>query len=125
MVFLNFWATWCPYCLEEMPDIEALYEQYALEGRDDVVILGAAFPGLNGETDTQSVAAYLEENGYLYPTLMDTEGELLSEFYLGGYPTTYMIDAEGNIYGYVTGMIPREFMEQIIEETLGAGLSTE
>ncbi|MBQ4472891.1 MAG: redoxin domain-containing protein, partial [Lachnospiraceae bacterium] len=49
VIFLNFWATWCPPCRAEMPDIQKLYEELAEEGRDDVVILSIACPGYGSE----------------------------------------------------------------------------
>lgn len=124
VIFLNFWATWCPPCRAEMPDIEALYEQYESDPDSDVVILGVAFPGMGSETDVSGVTEFLEENGYFYPVLMDMEAELAAPYYISAFPTTYMIDTEGNIYGYVTGSISRDIMEEIIRQTREAsGLS--
>lgn len=117
VIFLNFWATWCPPCRAEMPDIEALYEEYANDPDSDVAILGVAFPGLGGEEDVQGVTDFLAENGYTYPVVMDTAGELMQPYYITAFPTTFMIDAEGNIYGYVTGSISKEIMRDIIEQT--------
>jgi len=124
VIFLNFWATWCPPCRAEMPDIEALYEGYENDPDSDVAILGVAFPGLGGEEDVQGVTDFLTENGYTYPVVMDTAGELMQPYYITAFPTTFMIDAEGNIYGYVTGSITRAIMQDIIEQTREAsGLS--
>lgn len=125
IVFLNFWATWCPPCRAEMPDIEALYEETMEDEDSDLVILGVAFPGLGNETSEQGVADFLEENGYLYPTLMDTEADLMTEYAITAYPTTFMIDKDGNIYGYVQGGISREVMDDIIQQTRDAGEDTE
>ena len=118
VIFLNVWATWCPYCVMEMPDIQSLYEKYGDNG--DVAILGAAFPNLSGEGDEASVAAYLAENGFTYPTLMDAEGAFLRYYGISAFPTTFMIDADGNVYGYVAGMISLDTMEDIIRQTLEA-----
>lgn len=124
VIFLNFWATWCPPCRAEMPDIEALYEKYSEEADSDVVILGVAFPGFGREMDVPGITEFLEENGYFYPVLMDTDTEMMNEYYITAYPTTFMIDADGNIYGYVTGAITQPIMEEIIGQTLEAsGLS--
>jgi cytochrome c-type biogenesis protein len=118
VVFLNFWATWCPPCRAEMPDIESLYEEYAAQGNEDVVILGVAFPDYDREQSERKIKDFLSDNGYTYPVLMDTEARLLWEYGITAYPTTYMIDRDGNLYGYVVGGMSREVMEQIIEETL-------
>ena len=65
----------------------------------------------------QGVTDFLTENGYSYPVVMDTEGELMQPYFITAFPTTFMIDTDGNIYGYVTGSISREIMEDIIEQT--------
>ncbi len=118
VVFLNFWATWCPPCRAEMPDIQRLYEKYGPAEDAEVVILGVAFPGLSGETDEAGVAAFLEENGYTYPVVMDPEGTLMTEYFITAFPTTFMIDPDGNIYGYVPGAMTEEIMQSIIDQTI-------
>ena len=118
VVFLNFWVTWCPPCRAEMPDIQTLYEKYGPAEDAEVVILGVAFPGLSGETDEAGVAAFLEENGYTYPVVMDPEGTLMMEYYITAFPTTFMIDPDGNIYGYVPGAMSEETMQSIIDQTI-------
>ncbi|MBQ9721117.1 MAG: TlpA family protein disulfide reductase, partial [Oscillospiraceae bacterium] len=117
VIFLNFWATWCPPCRAEMPDIQRLYEKYGSDD-DEVAILAVATPGYNGEGDEESVKAFLTENGYTYPVLMDASGELIRYYGVSAIPTTFMIDAEGNIYGYVPGAMTEETMQSIIDQTL-------
>ena len=73
IVFLNFWATWCPPCRAEMPDIQKLYEKYNTED-SEVVILGLASPGMGSEGSDKYVANFLAENGYTYPVAMDMDG---------------------------------------------------
>ena len=118
VVFLNCWATWCPPCRAEMPDIQALYEKYGPAADADVVILGVAFPGLSGETDADGVAAFLAENGYTYPVAMDDTGTVLVSYGISAFPTTFMIDADGNVFGYVPGAMSAEIMQSIIDQTL-------
>ena len=72
-VFLNFWATWCGPCKMEMPDIQALYEEWD-ENAGDLVVLGVAGPGIGQEGSAEDIAAFLEENGYTYPVVMDRPG---------------------------------------------------
>ena len=117
-VFLNFWATWCGPCRSEMPDIQNLYETYDTEGDNAVIILGVAAPGLGQEKDEAGIKAFLDENGYTYPTLMDTTGDLFSEYGISSFPTTFMIDREGNVFGYVSGALNENMMKNIIEQTL-------
>ena len=117
VVFLNFWATWCPPCRAEMPDIQSLYEKYGPD-HDEVAILAVATPGYNGEGSEAEVKAFLEENGYTYPVLMDDTGEQMRYYGISAIPTTFMIGADGNIYGYVPGAMSAETMQSIIDQTL-------
>ncbi len=116
-VFLNFWATWCPPCRAEMPEIQEIYEEYG-ENDSDVVILGIAGPNLGQEGSAEDIADFLKDNGYTYPVVMD-EGGLNAYLYgISAYPTTFMIDKNGNVYGYVTGQITKDIMLSIIEQTV-------
>lgn len=117
-IFLNFWATWCPPCKAEMPDIQEIYETYDTEGEDALVVLGVAAPSLGQESTEEDIKAFLDENGYTYPVLMDTEGELFAVYGIYSYPTTFMIDREGNVFGYVSGMLTKDMMESIIKQTM-------
>lgn len=119
VIFLNFWATWCPPCRAEMPDIQKLYEEYAARGEDaEVVILGAAAPGMGQEGSEEEIGQFMQENGYTYPVLMDTDWEMFSWYGINSFPTTFMIDRDGNIFGYVPGQMTEEIMRSIIDQTL-------
>ena len=117
VVFLNFWATWCPPCRAEMPDIQAIYEETKDSRDPEPVILGVAFPGSGRETDEEGIREFMEENGYTYPVLMDTERSLELPYYVMSYPTTYMIDRNGAIVGALTGMMTKDLMQEAIRQT--------
>lgn len=120
VIFLNFWGTWCPPCRAEMPDIQKLYEEYSAQGDEaEVVILGAAAPEMGQEGDISSITQFMEENGYNYPVLMDENWEMFNWYGITSFPTTFMIDKEGNVYGYVTGQMSEDIMRSIIRQTLG------
>ena len=114
-VFLNFWATWCSPCRAEMPDIQKLYEEFQQE---DVVILGVAAPNLGKEQSEEGIRTFLEENGYTYPVLMDTEAEAFQAYGINSFPTTFMIDKDGNVFGYIPGQLSEEIMRDIISLTI-------
>ena len=116
-VFLNFWATWCGPCQSEMPDIQALYEKYG-SNEEDLIVLGVAGPGLGQEGSTEDIIAFLEEKEYTFPVVMDEGGSLFYWYGINAYPTTFMIDADGNVYGYVRGAISGEVMESIVQQTM-------
>lgn len=114
-VFLNFWATWCSPCRAEMPDIQKLYEEFQQE---DVVILGVAAPGLGREKSEEGIKGFLEENGYTYPVVMDIDAEAFQAYGINSFPTTFMIDKDGNVFGYIPGQLSEETMRDIIRQTV-------
>lgn len=119
VLFLNFWATWCPPCKMEMPDIQKLYEKYEKQGeKSEVVVLSVAAPNTQDEKNIDGIKAFLEENGYTYPVLMDDGGYTFGAYRISSLPTTFMIDKEGNVFGYVQGGLTQEAMESIIEQTI-------
>ena len=122
VVFLNFWATWCPPCKAEMPDIQDLFEIYG-ENSGDVIFLGVANPKTDENPQNQDgtvseVTKFLSDNGYTYPVVMDLTGETFSAYGIYSFPTTFMIDRDGNVFGYATGMLSRDIMESIIKQTM-------
>ena len=117
-IFLNFWATWCLPCKAEMPDIQKLYEKSSTEGEDAVIVLCVAAPNMGQEGSEEEIAAFMEEKGYTYPVLMDTEGELFASYGIMSFPTTFMIDRDGNVFGYVSGMLSADMMDSIVRQTL-------
>ncbi len=121
-VFLNFWATWCGPCKSEMPEVQALYERYG-ENQGDLIVLGVANPSTeehpqNNDGTVEEVAAFLEEGGYTFPVVMDTTGEMLMSYAIRAFPTTFMIDKEGNVFGYVSGALSGDMMESIVQQTM-------
>lgn len=116
-IFLNFWATWCPPCRAEMPEIQEIYEDYG-NNEEDVIILGIASPNYGREGSAEDIAAFLEENEYTYPVVMDEGGLSAYTYGVSAYPTTFMIDTEGNVFGYVSGQITKDIMNSIITQTI-------
>ncbi|MFD1031616.1 TlpA family protein disulfide reductase [Metaplanococcus flavidus] len=107
-VFVNFWATWCPPCRAEMPDMEKLY------GNMDIEVLAVNL------TDTEKsegdVASFVEETALTFPILMDTEGELSSAYNVKAYPTSYLIDGDGMISFIAYGAMNYNQMVQEFEK---------
>lgn len=123
VVFLNFWATWCGPCQMEMPHIQDLYENYGENTGEDLVVLTLANPRSNENPYNQDVTqaeveAFLEEGGYTFPALMDTTGEVFYQYGIQAFPTTFMIDREGNVFGYVMSALSYDMMESIVDQTL-------
>ena len=109
VVFLNFWQTWCGPCQMEIPHIQKIYEEYLED--EDVVILS-----VNNE-DKEEVQEFMKSFGMSYPTLFDESGQVFRTYGVRSFPTTYMIDRSGEVYGLVRGALSEEDIRYMIEET--------
>lgn len=88
-VVVNFWASWCPFCLEEMPDLEKTFQTF----KDDLVIIGIN----NMETPGRG-ASYATERGITYPTVyFPREDDVVKAYEVLSMPTTYYLDKNGII----------------------------
>lgn len=107
-VFVNFWATWCPPCRAEMPDMQELYDNM------DIEVLAVNM------TDTESsedgVASFAADMELTFPVLMDTEGTVSDKYNVKAYPTSYMVDAEGKISHVAYGAMNYNTMVQEFEK---------
>jgi peroxiredoxin len=100
VVFLNFWATWCPPCKEEMPSMERLYRRHRDKGFTILAVsidTGSAAP----------VAAFVKRFGLTFPIGLDPKFAVANQYTLRGLPTTFVIDKTGNVAGIAVG--PRDF----------------
>jgi len=105
-VVINFWATWCYYCKEEMPDFNSAYEKYP-----DVEFL--MINATDGYQETiESAKAYYEDEGYNFNIYFDTEMDAVNTYGITGFPTTIFVDAEGNIVTGASGMLDLETLEK-------------
>ena len=105
VVFLNFWATWCPPCRREMPSMERLYKQLKDRG---LVILA-----VDMQESEKLVKAFISEFSLSFPALLDLNGDISSLYGIRGLPTTYIIDREGMIIGKAVGPIDWSSQESI------------
>lgn len=122
VVFLNFWATWCPPCRREMPDIQALYESHG-KNLNDVVVLAVANPKSIEYPQAQDVPLlevkkFLNKNHFTYPVVMDMTGEVFGKYQIEVFPTTFMIDKNGAAFGYIRGSLTTDVMNRMVQQTL-------
>ena len=111
VVFLNFWATLCPPCRAEMPDIEELYQKYKDEG---VVIIG-----VNVGESKSTVRDFVEANGYSWTFVIDVTGEVsIGKYMVNNIPSSFFIDKDGVIRAASVGYMSKATMEARLAEAM-------
>jgi peroxiredoxin len=112
VVLINIWATWCPPCREETPDLVDLYEKYKDEG---YVTLGVSID----EQGESVVRPFIEEYDVTYPMYIDTDGTVMEKYGpTMGIPTTYIIGRQGNLRYFAVGALTNKELEPRIKELL-------
>ncbi|MBN1882318.1 MAG: TlpA family protein disulfide reductase [Deltaproteobacteria bacterium] len=94
VVFLNFWASWCPPCKAEMPSIESLKDKMA---GCDFVILAVSVDSGNQEKIVSKVQNYIDDNGFTFEVLIDNEQTLARDYGVTSVPTTFILDESGEV----------------------------
>jgi peroxiredoxin len=89
VVMLNFWASWCGPCRQEMPLLESIYKKYHK--------LGFIMLGVNVEPDTQAANEWLKVTPVSFPILYDTESKVSKLYDVAGMPTSVIIDRAGKV----------------------------
>ena len=108
-VVINFWATWCFYCKEEMPDFNDAFKKYP-----DVEFL--MINATDGYRETvESAKKYIEVENFEFNVYFDTNGEAVKAYYVSGFPATFFIDENGNLVTYANGMLDYDSLEKGIE----------
>ena len=110
VLFVNFWGTYCPPCLDEMPDLQAAYENLA---GDDFVILG-----INVEESPEKVTGWMQENGITFPIAISDDGTINPMLALHRMPTTWFIDANGILRGKIEGQMDARMIQRIAQTLL-------
>jgi cytochrome c biogenesis protein CcmG, thiol:disulfide interchange protein DsbE len=96
IVFVNFWASWCPPCKEEMPSIEALFKELAGNNKFQMVTILY-------KDSYQDGTLYMKQNGYTFPVYSDNNSVTAVNFGVTGVPETYVIDKKGILQKRVIG----------------------
>ena len=122
VVVINFWATWCGYCVRELPEFEKVYKEFG-SNKKEVVILGVAGPKTkenpnNVDVEKDKIISFLKKKNVTYPTLMDEAGKSFDDYGIKYFPTTYVINKNGYLEGFVNGAISGEQLKNAINETL-------
>jgi peroxiredoxin len=89
VVFLNFWATWCIPCREEMPALERLHQTYQSQ---DLAIIS-----IDLKESAEQVKTFFQKHELSFPALLDQNGSVFRDYLVAGMPTTYLIDRDGTL----------------------------
>lgn len=109
-VVINFWASWCYYCKEEMGDFDTSY----LEHSNEVVYL--MINATDGVQETKQTAdAYIKESGYFFDVYYDTTGKAAEAFGVIALPSTILVDDEGRVIGKQMGLVDYKTLEEGVE----------
>jgi len=110
VVLINFWATWCPPCRAEIPDLQSAY----VERRDD----GFVVLGVNVEESGAVVQQFMDEMEMTYPVLLDEGGGVLQTYRANGLPMSVIVDPEGVIQvrhvGYLTASQLEDYLAELM-----------
>ena len=96
-ILLNFWATWCGPCREELPSMQRMHEASKKSGEFHVVAISI------DRSNMKKVSRYAENLNLTFPILLDPDRETRKAYFIRGLPTSYLIDADGKLRGFVSG----------------------
>ncbi len=109
-VWLTFWATWCPPCRQESPDVEAAYQKYGDQG---LVVLA-----VDVSEDGSTVRDYAERAGLTFPIVLDQTQQIAAMYRIAGAPTHYFIDADGVVRDEQMGSMNMKTIEKKLASIL-------
>lgn len=110
VILVNFWATWCSPCKDEMPLLQQYYDAHKAE---DFVLLG-----VNVSDDAEDAQAYITQYGYTFPVWSDPPGNVLIQLHMNGLPASLVVDARGKLVQRWIGPLAREDLENVITPLL-------
>ncbi|MBX7235778.1 MAG: TlpA family protein disulfide reductase [Caldilineales bacterium] len=106
-LILNFWATWCPPCRQEMPDLVRVYEAHKAEG---LVVIA-----LNESEGHEQVSGFVEEFGMTMPVVIDPQGDVMQAFKTQSLPSSFFIDRDGVVRVRWVGFLPANALDQNLD----------
>ena len=107
VVLVNFWATWCPPCRKEMPDLQALYDKYKDQG---FVVLSIS------DEEAAKVSPFVTERNISYPVLLDPQRKVNDAFVVEGIPKSFVYDREGKLVAQSIDMRTRSQFQQMLAQ---------
>ncbi|MEK4080123.1 TlpA disulfide reductase family protein [Solibacillus sp. FSL W7-1436] len=109
ITIVNFWATWCPPCREEMPHMQSFYEKH----HEEVEILAVNVK--NMDDGRPAIEQFVQEHELTFPILLDESGEVGLTYEIMTLPTSYILDAEGRVFQKIIGAMDEQVMNELVE----------
>lgn len=112
VLFLHFWATWCPPCKVELPHMESLAKKLASQGdKAKMEFLAVCI------SDSQkALTSFMKKNGYTFPSALDEPGLVAMKYGIQGVPTSILISPEGKILKIQVGMMNQKQLENFVSD---------
>ncbi len=107
-IVMNFWATWCAPCQEEMP---ALVEAYRTHSADGLIMVG-----VNAQESAEQAKKFVDKFQMPFPVVLDSRGEVMQLYMVRGLPTTIFIDREGRIAARYAGLLNRKLLDEFVSK---------
>lgn len=108
-VFLNFWATWCPPCIGEMPHFNSVYPRY----KDKINFLAISL-----DDSMQEASAFMQQKGYSFPSGYGNVNDIAGKYEIQGIPTSLLLDANGNVIESKVGAMTEAELEAFLQKAL-------
>jgi peroxiredoxin len=112
IVFINFWATWCPYCVDEMPELQKARESLIKLGKAEILAVDI-------QESKELAKAFAEKKKLTLPILLDTKGSVSSLYMepygLNGIPVTFIINPDGTVYNIIGGATNKDTILAYVE----------
>jgi len=109
-VFLNFWASWCGPCQDELPDVEKIHQEYQEKG---LVVLT-----VNPGEDKATIKKLMDEKGYTFPVLLDSNKDVARLYNTKDIPVSFFLDKEGKIVTKKVGLMKGDEMRKAVDDLL-------
>ncbi len=106
-IYLNFWASWCGPCKDELPDIEKIFQEYKVK---DLVVLT-----VNPGEEEEIVKKFMEDNQYSFPVLLDSKKDVARLYKTNDIPVSLFINKEGTIVSKKVGLMTGEEMKKAVD----------